>query len=674
MRFLPKSFDYRRALWAMAAVVLVGCAPLRVDAQGSGDLAQQAKEAHSRKDGARLQALLKTARSQRHPLTPWIDYWELNLRLPQASAQELAAFYARWPDSYVEDRLRNDWLLELGRRGDWAQMALELPRFRMRDDRELHCYEQLLRQQNGEAAESVREAARQAWFAQRDADVGCATMATQLYAAGVLRAEDVWRKARLATDQNRPRAVRQALELLGASAVINFNELYENPARYVARAGRTDRRDLAELTALALIRLGASDPALAATQMQDRWAAWLPDDLASWVWASIGRQAAIRLLPEAADHYQRAARKADERSWSDDTLVWKARAALRVGRWPQVLQAIEALSPSEQRDPTWMYWKARALRELAATSGESERLRGEAFALLDELSGQYHFYGKLAAEALDRPHALPPAAAPLTPEERERAAGNPGLQRALRLIELGLRSEGVREWNWTLNFTSAGRMGDRELLAAAQLACDRQVWDRCINTSERTQAEFNFEQRFPMPFRREVVLKARELGVDPAVVYGLIRQESRFIMDARSHVGASGLMQLMPATARWTARQIGLNYQPSMINDRDVNLTLGMSYLKLVVEDQGSLALGAAAYNAGPGRPRRWREGPVLEAPIWIENIPFNETRDYVKKVLSNATYYDALMNDRVPRLRDRLESTIGPRAPTAPAPRADLP
>jgi soluble lytic murein transglycosylase len=139
-------------------------------------------------------------------------------------------------------------------------------------------------------------------------------------------------------------------------------------------------------------------------------------------------------------------------------------------------------------------------------------------------------------------------------------------------------------------------------------------------------------------------------------------------------VGASGLMQLMPATARWTARQIGLNYQPSMITDRDVNLTLGMSYLKLVVDDQGSLALGAAAYNAGPGRPRRWREGPVLEAPIWIENIPFNETRDYVKKVLSNATYYDALMNDRVPRLRDRLESSIGPRAPTAPVPRADLP
>jgi soluble lytic murein transglycosylase len=105
-----------------------------------------------------------------------------------------------------------------------------------------------------------------------------------------------------------------------------------------------------------------------------------------------------------------------------------------------------------------------------------------------------------------------------------------------------------------------------------------------------------------------------------------------------------------------------------------VNLTLGISYLKLVVEDQGSLALGAAAYNAGPGRPRRWRQGPVLEAPIWIENIPFNETRDYVKKVLSNATYYDALLNHRTPRLRAWLEATIGPRAPGAAAERSDLP
>ena len=143
--------------------------------------------------------------------------------------------------------------------------------------------------------------------------------------------------------------------------------------------------------------------------------------------------------------------------------------------------------------------------------------------------------------------------------------------------------------------------------------------------------------------------KAADLGLDPAYVYGLIRQESRFITDARSHVGASGLMQVMPATARWTAKKIGLPFTPGMINDRDINLRIGTGYLKLVLDDfDGSQLLAAAAYNAGPSRPRRWREGPVVEPAIWAENIPFCETRDYVKKVLSNATVYAALLAGRV--------------------------
>ena len=146
-----------------------------------------------------------------------------------------------------------------------------------------------------------------------------------------------------------------------------------------------------------------------------------------------------------------------------------------------------------------------------------------------------------------------------------------------------------------------------------------------------------------------MVAKAGDIGLDPAYVFGLIRQESRFITDARSHVGASGLMQVMPATARWTAKKIGLPFTPAMINDRDINLKIGTGYLKLVLDDfDGSQLLAAAAYNAGPSRPRRWREGAVVEPAIWAENIPFSETRDYVKKVLSNATVYAALLAGRV--------------------------
>jgi soluble lytic murein transglycosylase len=149
----------------------------------------------------------------------------------------------------------------------------------------------------------------------------------------------------------------------------------------------------------------------------------------------------------------------------------------------------------------------------------------------------------------------------------------------------------VREWNFSLR-----GMNDRELLAAAERACQREVWDRCINTSDRTRAEIDLAQRFPMPHRAQVVAQAHAIGHDPAYVDGLIRQESRYIMDARSGVGASGLMQIMPATARWTAKKTGIPYSADMLNDRDFNLKLGTSYLKLVLDDfGGSLALAAAA-------------------------------------------------------------------------------
>jgi soluble lytic murein transglycosylase len=306
----------------------------------------------------------------------------------------------------------------------------------------------------------------------------------------------------------------------------------------------------------------------------------------------------------------------------------------------------------------------------AATGPAGDAQRQQAREALQALAPRMSFYGKLATEELGQTVSLPAAPAPLSGAEREAAQRLPGLARSLQLIELGLRSEGVREWNFTLR-----GLADRELLAAAEMACAREVWDRCINTSDRTRAEVDLRQRFPTPFREQVVAKARQTGLDPAVVYGLIRQESRFVMDARSHVGASGLMQLMPATARWTAKQVGLAWSPSLITDRDVNLLLGNTYLKRVLDDfGGSLAMATAAYNAGPGRPRRWREGATVEAAAWAENIPFNETRDYVKKVLSNSVYYAAVLGQPVPSLKALLGPPIAPRPAGEPAPNRDLP
>jgi soluble lytic murein transglycosylase len=358
---------------------------------------------------------------------------------------------------------------------------------------------------------------------------------------------------------------------------------------------------------------------------------------------------------------------------TDDMLAWKVRAALRAVRgtqWPLVLQTINAMSEDFRSDSTWVYWKARAL---LAQGGDTRR--EEAQKLLQSIASVRGFYEQLAMEELGQPIAIPPRPAPLTAEEKEAARLNAGLNRAYYAITLGIRPEGVREWNYSTNMAKPGGMSERELLAAAQFACDREVWDRCINTSERTKTEFDAEQRFPMPFRESVVRRSREINLDPAYVYGLMRQESRFVMDARSHVGASGLMQVMPATARWTARRIGLaNFTPEQLWDRETNIAIGTGYLKLVLDDfGGSMPMAAAAYNAGPGRPRSWRNGPVIEAAAWAENVPFSETRDYVKKVLSNTTVYAAILTGQPQSLKERL-GRVGPRDAAQPEPNRDLP
>jgi soluble lytic murein transglycosylase len=329
------------------------------------------------------------------------------------------------------------------------------------------------------------------------------------------------------------------------------------------------------------------------------------------------------------------------------------------------------MSPESQKDPTWVYWRARALM----TTAQDNAPKMEAQSLLRSIASVRGFYEQLALEELGQPITLPERPAALTPQEKAAALVNPGLQRALYAIQLGLRPEGNREWNYSTNLHTPGGMNDRELLAAADLACQRQVWDRCINTSDRTKELMDFDQRFPMPLRDLVVRRAEQIRLDPAYVYGLIRQESRFIMDARSHVGASGLMQVMPATAKWTAKKIGLNgFTPDQITDREVNVAIGTAYLKLVLDDfEGSMPMATAAYNAGPGRPRNWRNGPMLEAAIWAENIPFLETRDYVKKVLSNTTNYAAILTRQPQSLKARL-GTVGPRRSSVAEVNKDLP
>jgi soluble lytic murein transglycosylase len=630
----------------------------RADTARADSVIVDMAQAYRARDAKRLATLLPQVRNS--VLEPWGAYWELSARLDTASAAEIQDFLNRYSGTYQEDKLRSEWLLLLGDRQDWSGFFRAFPAYRMGDDKSIQCYQLLGNhlQRNGDPA-ALAAQVTELWQSLREPDEGCAAAAGRLLADTAMRPHAAWVRARLGMESDRLRIATQAVGLLDERWAKTVAQVYQSPAKYLSDKLTALRPQTRELVSLALIRLATQDPAQAAQELQQlRWRAQLTQEERSWIWGVIGKRAAQRLQDEASDYFA----KGQFDLMHEDHLAWATRAALRAGNWAQVQAAIAAMPERQRADPSWTYWYARAL----LAGNRSTAYSGEAQRMLERIAGVRGFYEQLALEDLGQRITPPERPAPLTEQEKEAARQNPGLRRALYAISIGLRSEGVREWNYAANLHQRGGMDDRSLLAAADLACKAEVWDRCINSSERTKTMVDMEQRFPMPFKAAVLAQTQKIGLDPAYVYGLIRQESRFIMDARSSVGASGLMQVMPATARWTAKKIGLTgFQGHQINDRDTNLAIGTGYLKLVLDSfEGSMPLATAAYNAGPSRPRAWRGqagARTLEAAIWAENIPFTETRDYVKKVLANTTIYAALITGQAQSLKARL-GTVGPR------------
>jgi soluble lytic murein transglycosylase len=638
------------------------------DSARADNIVLEMAQSYKARDRKRLIALLPQVRG--NALEPWAAYWDLSARLDEAGPTEIQEFFNRYGGSYQEDRLRAELLLQLGRNRDWATFGREYPLYRMNDDKSVRCYALLSEHLSSGVDNSTQ--IKENWLSLRDADEGCATAAEQLFKDQPVSVTTMaWQRARLGMENDRLRVVTQAVGIVSPSSVSKINAIYLNPGKYLNDKLTAFQPKTRELVSLALIRQATLDPAEAATEIDKlRWKAQLTDEERSWIWGVIGKRAAVKLSSDAPDYFARG----QVTAMHEDHLAWMVRAALRAGRWAQVLPAIAAMPDQQRNDPTWVYWRARALLQQKG----NENARVQALQLFETIANSRGFYEQLALEELGQRITVPTKPAPLTAEEKEAARLNPGLNRALYAINIGLRSEGVREWNYTTNLHVRGGLDDRGLLAAADMACRFEVWDRCINTSERTKSVVDFEQRFPMPYKAAVVARSAEIGLDPAYVYGLIRQESRFIMDAKSGVGASGLMQVMPATAKWTAKKIGLTaFQAHHITNRDTNIAIGTGYLKLILDSfDGSMPLAAAAYNAGPGRPRSWRGqsgAPMMEAAIWAENVPFNETRDYVKKVLSNTTSYAALITGKPQSLKARL-GMVGPKDVTTPDAGLDLP
>jgi soluble lytic murein transglycosylase len=575
-----------------------------------------------------------------HLLEPYAQYWQLSLKLDAAPPSEVSAFLERHAGTFLAEQLRREWLRALGKREQWDPFRQELPLL-VQDDAAVRCYSLLARWRQND--ESALTELKQFWYAPQALPEGCAPLVDAAIDAGILGKQQIWGRFRVLAKANLNGAANLLLRRLPRGEALDpaqVDKVAAAPARHLERAHELKGRAAKELAIFALVRLARTDPRLAARY----WSAGLraqfgPEDQA-WVWGQLATQAAMRHLPEAVTWFG----ETGDLQLSDEQLAWRARIALRHQNWPEVRTAIGRMSPVAHGDPTWVYWRARSNRALGGTD--------DAWALFARIAGEANFYGQLAGEELGITIKLPPAPPAPTTEEVASVASLPGLMRSLALYRAGLRPEGMREWNWSIR-----GMDDRSLLAAAELARRNEVWDRAINTADRTVALHDFSARYLAPYREILAEEARSRSLEVPWVLGLVRQESRFVANAKSSAGASGLMQLMPATARWIAAKLGLkNYSWTRVTDIDVNAKLGTAYLKRVLDDlDGHPVLAAAAYNAGPGRARRWRDARPLEGAIYAESIPFSETRDYVKKVMTNTLYYAALTGASVGTLKDRL-------------------
>ncbi len=588
------------------------------------------------------------ARLQGYLLEPYVEAWLLRPRLEDADAGALRAFLARQQGSVLAEQLRRDWLKVLGKKQQWNLFRAEHPLL-INDDDDTACYALQARWAQGDA--SALTEARPYWYAPRELPDGCVPLAEALIARGEFTDRKVWQRVRLLLEAGAVSAAWRSTAYLPRSETPDRGHLFAaaaGPKHYLEQKKDLSQRATREVTMFALYRLARTDPAAAAAYWTPTLRSRFTEEEQAYLWGQLALRAARHNMPEALAWYRRA--EAAGAQLSEDQLAWRLRAALRQGDWGEVLVSTHLMSPTQRSDPTWAYWQGRAEQALGQPAA--------ARALFARIADGHQFYARLAAEELGLPFNFPPKGYSPTPQEVAAIGRAPGFQRALALYQLGQRYDATREWIWSIR-----GMDDKQLLAAAEFARQNAMFDRAINTADKTVALHDFSVRYLAPYRAELGENARVQQLEEAWVLGLVRQESRFISEIKSSAGAAGLMQLMPATAKWVARRMGMqDFSWSRVTDAGINAALGTYYLRHVLDDLGgSEVLAAAAYNAGPGRARRWRDTHPLEGAIYAETIPFDETRDYVKKVMNNTMYYAAMLGTPPRSLKARL-GVIAPR------------
>ncbi|MES9971317.1 MAG: transglycosylase SLT domain-containing protein [Candidatus Thiodiazotropha sp.] len=567
-----------------------------------------------------------------YPLLPYLDYQETLATLEQQSIQSITNRLIWLKGTPLSHKLRGHWLALLAKEELWTSY---LKFSREGGNVEQQCNRLQAMIETGKEIEAFSEV-EPIWLSGRSQPNACDPVFKAWKAAGNLTTALVWERINLAMSAGQTRLARYLKRHLPgpeAEMVERWLKLYHRPAQVVTLL-KNDHAMRDEMVSQAIRRL-----------------AWRDLDSAFIAWEKFHTQAIFSDYQQRKIVYalaSRLARNPDKkinqrliallpRHLQLDTTLSEKRlqAALQENDWQWALQTIEALSPEEQKQEQWRYWHARALIELGRKQEGRE--------LLQTLAKERSYYGFLAAQRLGDEPNLAHMALEADQQLMLELAKHPGLKRAFELIQLDRPLLARQEWNLAL--VGAGQ---EKLKAAARLAQQWEWPSQSILTLARLRQWNDLELRFPLAHKQAITDQANDHGIDIAWIYAILRQESAFISDAKSSAGARGLMQLMPKTAKQVAKE--LKQSPVKLEDLyqpEVNIKLGAGYLNKVYRQlQESPVLATAAYNAGPHRVRSWLPEQSQASDIWIETVPFRETREYLKRVFAYTVIYSYRLGD----------------------------
>lgn len=579
------------------------------------------------------------------------EYWKLNTNLGFQPTASIVSFAQRYPQSAMAEKLAADYVEEKVKQADFAS-AQPVLSYVTNPDQAENCALAQVRARSGDAL--VFAEYKDVWLATESQPESCLGLGRMMLSSPLMSAQD---KQQRLWVQLRSGLSGQALataQTLGLNlSLAQLNQIQANPLNYLWSAPKTNDADYAYLI-FALGRLANNDLSNAFSNVQ-RVAQGTPQNVQKYLYRTVAYIGGTTVMK---NNFNREVLQYFDASYgyplSPEEAEIYARQAIRFGAWESLIRAIDSMTVTQKQEDRWQYWLARASEQRGDSA--SKATAQQIYRKLAQTGDDYH--NLLAKDRLGERYNHQPYDDQPTASDLRRLDQNIHFNRAFTLRRINANPTYTnREWNWAVRQAYL-QHDDGLLLAAAKRAHDMGWYDRAIYAADRTTNKHNDTYRYVTPHKTNVVSHSYNAGIDPAWAYGLMRQESRFVTSARSHVGAGGLMQIMPDTAKLIARQMGETYNPAALNEMNTNIRYGTFYLSMI---QGQLSnnpvLATAGYNAGPNRARRWQpDYQSISADQYTETIPLLETRDYVKHVMTNATHYGVILGQGAQSLSQRMK------------------